>query len=201
MAVNENERLIYFSDAVIAITITLLMLEIRLPKSAEGLSDADLWSAVMQTSSHLLGYLISFGVIGAFWLSHHQKFTLIRRSSRGLMVVNLLFLCSIGIVPFVTGILAENPGILSTELYAGAMAICAFALALVWFYAIITGLVDQSVPRQSQWRNLTISVLNILVFIVSMPITHLDADLAKYFWLLLIPLGMAQRQSLEASKA
>ena len=163
----QNERLVMFSDAVVAITITLLVLDIRLPVGAADLNDADLWRALVATWPRVLGYLISFAVIGAFWLGHQQKFSVIARAARGLMVLNLTFLCCIGLVPFVTGLLAENPGVLATEIYAVVMSACAFMLAMIWLFAMMRGLIDASVSRREQWRNFLLSLLSTAVFLLS----------------------------------
>ncbi len=73
-----NERLLFFSDAVIAVAVTLLVLDIRLPvEDAAGLSDADLWAAIRETLPRIYAYILSFLVVGLFWTSHHQKFVLI----------------------------------------------------------------------------------------------------------------------------
>ena len=188
----QNERLVMFSDAVVAITITLLVLDIRLPAGAGDLNDTDLWRALAETGPSLLGYLISFAVIGAFWLGHQQKFSVIVRAARGLMVLNLLFLCCIGIVPFVTSLLAENPGVLATQVYAAVMSACAFMLAMIWLFAILRGLIDVRVSRREQWRNFVLSLLSTAVFVLSIPIAKHDPDLAKYAWLLLLPLSFLQ---------
>ena len=193
MEATQNERLVFFSDAVIAITITLLVLEIRLPEDAADLNDAALWHALIETWPRLLGYLISFAVIGAFWLGHHQKFSVINRSARGLSLLNLMFLCCIGIVPFVTGLLAENPGVLATEIYAAVMAACAFMLGMIWLFAILRGLIDETVSRREQWRNFVLSLLSTAVFLVSIPIATWNPDIAKFTWALLLPISILQR--------
>lgn len=193
METQPNERLVLFSDAVMAITITLLVLEIRLPEGMADLGDAALWQALVETWPQFLGYLISFAVIGSFWLGHHQKFSVIVGSARGLLVLNLLFLCCIGIVPFVTGLLAENPGALATKIYAAVMAGCALMLGVIWLFAIMADLIDAQVTRREKWRSLVLSVLSTAVFLASIWVADYDPDIAKYTWLLLLPLSILQR--------
>lgn len=195
MEATENERLVMFSDAVVAITITLLVLDIRLPVGAADLNDTELWRALVETWPRMLGYLISFAVIGAFWLGHHQKFAVITKAARGLIVLNLMFLCCIGIVPFVTALLAENPGVLATQVYASVMAACALMLGIIWLFAILRGLIDPTVSRREQWKIFLLSLLSTAVFAVSIPVATYDPDLAKFSWLLLLPLSMSQHPS------
>ncbi len=123
------ERLLAFSDAVMAVAITLLVLDLKLP---EGVSDADL-GAVLRGSLHGVGvYALSFVVIGLFWMGHHQQFSNIRRVDGPLMWLNLLFLMTIGLIPFVTSILSDHGDELPTMLYAGVLvAACLVSAALV----------------------------------------------------------------------
>lgn len=188
-----NERLIMFSDAVIAITITLLVIDLRLPHEVAVLTDAELKHALVEIWPHILGYLISFGVIGAFWFSHNQKFSVIVGTARGLMALNMVFLCCIGIIPFVSALLTENPGILATQIYAATMLACALMLGTIWLFAILKDLVSHSVSRREQWRGLVLSVLAIAIFALSIPLAALNPELAKLSWLLLLPLSMIKQ--------
>ncbi|MEO8683483.1 MAG: TMEM175 family protein [Devosia sp.] len=188
---NENERLIMFSDAVIAITITLLVLDIRLPTSASELTESQLWSELLALGPRYLSYVVSFVVIGIFWMGHRQKFETITRSSPGLIWLNLLFLLGVGIMPFVTDILAESNGSLSTMLYAALVAVISLVSALMAAYARWTGLIDKSAQAPGLWRAVWPSLAPAVVFAVSIPIAYLDSSLGKYFWLTLIPLNIA----------
>jgi len=68
------ERLVFFSNAVFAIAITLLALDIRLPAGSEMFSDAQLLAALLGIWHKYLAYGISFFVIGTLWIGHHRKF-------------------------------------------------------------------------------------------------------------------------------
>jgi uncharacterized membrane protein len=190
---NPNERLVLFSDAVVAITITLLVLEIRLPEGTADLPDPALWQALRAAWPQFLGYLISFAVIGAFWMGHQQRFAQITGTSRRLVLANLLFLCAIGTVPFVTGLLAENPGVLATQVYAAVMTLCALGLLGISAVAVWSGLIDPRIPRRQIRRSLLIGVADVGVFLLSIPLAIVNADGAKFFWLLLVPLAILQR--------
>src|SRR6478609_7891198 len=97
------ERLILFSDAVFAIAITLLVIEIRVPQiHAE--TDPELLSllqkALLERSSEFLGLVLSFLVIGQFWLTHHRLFGYVSNYNGGLLWLNLHMLFWIILVPF-----------------------------------------------------------------------------------------------------
>ena len=188
MAGNENERLIVFCDAVIAITITLLVLEISLPESADVASDAALWQALTELRPRLLGYVISFLVIAVFWLSHREKFSWIVRSSNLLLWLNLGFLLGITWMPFATDILVENGGRLATILYAAlTMTISLFGAAISW-HAVRAGLAADTHRDLSAWRLAWPSLSTAVVFALSIPVALWSPTAAQYSWLLLFPL-------------
>jgi uncharacterized membrane protein len=127
------ERIIFFSDAIFAIAITLLALEIRLPETAEG---EVTWGALGALWPKYLSYIISFLTIGGFWISHHRKFRLIERYDTRLMWLNLLALASVAFLPFPTALLGghgnEKP---AAVFYALAVIASGLLFWAVWRYA------------------------------------------------------------------
>jgi uncharacterized membrane protein len=93
----EVERTIYFSDAVIAIAITLLALDLKLPQD---LASGDLVRHLLGLWPRLYTFLISFWVIAAYWMAHHRIFNYIRAYDGGLLRINFLFLMWIVLMPF-----------------------------------------------------------------------------------------------------
>src|SRR5919205_889512 len=91
-----------FSDGVFAIAITLLILTIELPDSAEHLGHEllQLWPAY-------LAYAVSFLTVGIMWVNHHTMFRHFERVDRPLLFLNILLLMLIAFVPFPTRVVAE----------------------------------------------------------------------------------------------
>lgn len=104
------ERLVFFSDAVFAIAITLLVIEIHVPHLESGASDFAFWAALAELIPSFVGYLVSFGVIAAFWIGHHRAFGLAGRFSPNITVWNFLLLGAIAFMPFVTAFMSAHPG-------------------------------------------------------------------------------------------
>lgn len=198
---NPNERLVLFSDAVIAITITLLVLEIRLPEGFGEFDDSALWHALLELAPRFLAYLISFMVIGVYWLNHHAKFGHIEKSSRGLLSINLLFLLFIGVVPFTTSLIAENGGALATAIYAGGMVCCGLSLMWIWAYSDARGMIDAALSPGRRRNILLTTLLSSIIFAASIPLALFSADLAKWLWLLIIPASLAGRSLAGANDA
>ena len=104
------ERLIFFSDAVFAIAITLLVIEIHPPHLNHGVPDTEHWIELAKLIPNFVGYGVSFAVIGAFWAGHHRSFSLARHYDGRILVWNLLLLGTIAFLPFVTAYMSANPG-------------------------------------------------------------------------------------------
>lgn len=120
------ERLVFFSDAVFAIAITLLVIELRPPHLPAGASAAAHGRALAALAPSLLGFVISFFAIGAFWAGHHRMFTLAARWSDRLVLADLLLLFTIVAMPFFTAYLGAGYGsAVPVLLYAGWLLLAA----------------------------------------------------------------------------
>ena len=104
------ERLVFFSDAVFAIAITLLVIEIHVPHLESGARDLAFVAALAELIPEFVGYAVSFGVIAAFWAGHHRAFCLAGRYHGGILIWNFLLLGAIAFMPFVTGFMSAHPG-------------------------------------------------------------------------------------------
>src|SRR4051812_6436305 len=124
-----RERLVFFSDAVIAIAMTLLALDLPVPK---GETDAQVWDAFVDLlPREYLFFVISFLVIARFWRSHHVFFTEATRVDTGLIRLNLWCLLLIVLVPFATRVLSEDGDFrLGVGLYAATIASIAISYVL-----------------------------------------------------------------------
>lgn len=164
------ERIVFFSDAVFAIAITLLALEIRLPPLPESATNAQLLAALNSLWPHYLSYMISFLAIGMMWIAHHRAFRQVHAYSDRLMLLNILFLMMIGFLPFPTAVIGEFGNVVGTIFYAAAMAAAGLIFALLWQYVRAEGRVF--------WTP--------LIFLLSIPLAVWSPDAAKYFWLLIL---------------
>src|SRR5512136_1477128 len=104
------DRILFFTDAVMAIAITLLVLDLRIPEMARDIAASKLAPALVRLWPNYLGYLLSFFVIGNYWLSHHRLFRPIRRYDDRFALLNLLFLFFTALLPFSTRLIGLYPG-------------------------------------------------------------------------------------------
>ncbi len=135
-------RLILFSDAVFAIAITLLAIEIHPPEAWRGGV-----AAFFGLMGHkLTAYAVSFAVIGVYWIAHRRSFGRLLRADGVLDVLNLLMLGLLGLLPLGTVLLWEKPSASSSLLYIGLVAAIGVAHAVGWAYAAFIGkLVDPAI--------------------------------------------------------
>ena len=102
-----TERLAAFSDGVIAIIITIMVLELKLPETA---SHGEVWSSFVEPLAPKLAiYALSFCIVGTMWINHHQLLAAVRRGSPQLMWMNLLLLFFMSLIPLATSFLGEHP--------------------------------------------------------------------------------------------
>lgn len=178
------ERLIFFSDAVFAIAITLLALEIRLPETEKLLNNAELSAQLKGMWQEYLAYIISFMVIGTFWVAHHRKYRFIKRYDNGLMLINLLFLMVIAFIPFPSSVMSRYSERTATVFYAMTMSLAGFMLAVIWWYASHNNrLVDSDLDAKQRQRQFIAPLATSAIFLLSIGAAFLSADLSRLSWL------------------
>ena len=104
------ERLIFFSDAVFAIAITLLIIEVQPPHLPRTATDRDQLITLINLTPSFVSFFISFFVIAAFWAGHHRAFSLSRHWSPRLVMPNITMLAAVVFMPFATAYMALNMG-------------------------------------------------------------------------------------------
>jgi uncharacterized membrane protein len=141
------ERLVFFSDAVFAIAITLLVIEIHVPHLEGGASDGAFLEALAELIPSFVGYAVSFAVIGLFWSGHHRAFSLARRYDGGVVPWNLMLLGTIAFMPFVTAFMSAHGGArVPAILYWGWMVLTAVLNLKVNSFATRESMVASELP-------------------------------------------------------
>ena len=187
-------RLMSFSDAVFAIAITLLALQLRIPTIRDSRSADELSRALANLSGQFFTYGITFVLVGIYWLSHHRMFRHITGHNRRLAELNLLFLFTVSFLPYPAGLLGRYPeNRTAVILYAGTLAGVTITSAILWLYAVRAGLTEPELnPRLRYYfsvRQLAVAVL----FLVSIGVAFVSVSAASRLWFLAFPLLLAVR--------
>jgi len=142
------ERLIFFSDAVFAIVITLLVIDLHAPRLPYGSPDRAYWIALAELTPGFIGFVISFFVIGFYWTGHHRTLSLARHFSPKLFAPNLMLLAAVAAMPFFTAFASANPA-----MRVPVFCYCAWLLVAGvcnrWLQAVVTSppVVDEHAPH------------------------------------------------------
>jgi uncharacterized membrane protein len=187
----EFARVVGFSDAIFAIAMTLLVLEIGVSGLPEdGGEIRDMAEALKEALPQIVSFAVSFYVIGRYWLAHHWFFSRLERIDRRTLSLNLVYLAFIAFLPFPTGLIGdyeENP--IAFVVFALSMAAVSLMELVVYRHALHAGLLRSGVPADIwKWARLA-SGFPVAVFIVSIPIGFLNTTAAILSWLVLSPIG------------
>jgi uncharacterized membrane protein len=183
------ERLLFFSDAVFAIAMTLLVVDLRPPTLDPAASEAAVGSALAADLGRIVAFVISFIVVGLYWEGHLRIFHAVRTTDRGLIALNLAFLIWIAFMPYPTAVLGSHePTRLSVAFYAAVQVGAGLCEAAVWVYATRhPALVRPSVDPLLA-RRVTAHILRgPAVFAGSMVVALLSPWLAIASWALIVP--------------
>lgn len=178
------ERLVFFSDAVIAIAMTLLAADLRVPQIDMASAAKDLPAALAAAQPQMVSFAISFAVIGIYWLSHHRTFSYITRYDGVLAVLNLVFLFFIVIMPFIARLFGEYAYLpFSTLAYSLTVGGIGLAQAFIWFYAtrghrLVDPQLTDRVITAGNLRNF----LGALIFLVAGPAALVSVPLSYVLW-------------------
>jgi uncharacterized membrane protein len=181
------ERLVYFSDAVFAIALTLLALDLKLP---EGIPAADLDDALVEAWPQLFAYALSFLIVSRTWMSHRADFARIQHFSVNLARLNLALLFFIAMLPAPTSILSDygdDPTPWPSVLYATNIAAVYLTMAAIWSYADRAGLMEPEMVPQVHRPVLNARMVGAAIFLLSIPAAFALNSYTPLLWLLLLP--------------
>jgi len=136
------ERLVFFSDAVFAIAITLLVIDVRLPDIGERASNGALVDAIRSIGPRIAAYILSFAVIGLYWLAHWRRYHYIVRADQRLALLNLVLLGFVAFIPFPTSVMGDHGELpAALILYVATLTVAGLLGPATLVYASRAGLI------------------------------------------------------------
>jgi len=188
------ERLILFSDAVFAIAITLLVIEIKIPEIHEKpVTENAVLHKLAELIPKFVGFLVSFLLIGQYWIVHHRMFSFVIDFTDRLIWLNILFLFAIALMPFSTGFYSEYVlrGVITPVIfYTANIALLGLANFLMWRYLSDrkNNLTENLTPALSKYFSLR--ALTVPTIFVIFAFVYLYYPMVAFFIPMLIPFIM-----------
>jgi uncharacterized membrane protein len=151
------DRIKALTDGVIAIVITLLVLELSVPVVSEIDGSEGLWPEIQHLWRELLSYFVSFFLVGLLWLYHHHVFRYIQRADGSLITLNMFYLLAVSITPFSSALVASNPDErLAAIIYGGSVFLAGASCATMFAYAsqhrrLVAAALDARFIRRENW--------------------------------------------------
>jgi uncharacterized membrane protein len=190
------DRLLALTDGVVAIALTLLVLQLQVPATTILAKDPDsaraLWHALSPDGSELTSYLVSFLVIAQFWMVHHRVLRGMRGHSEGLAWRNFSFLLALTLMPFTSDLIGRygtNP--LAITLFGINLVAISLSTQWIFLYAAKHNLIRDMARSIRDERTARVRVILVLSIVtLSIVLAWTAPTLAKFIWLffLVVPL-------------
>lgn len=169
-------RLEAFSDGVIAIIITIMVLEIKIPHGED-------WVSLQPLSSVFLSYVLSFIVLGIYWINHHHLFQVVRKINGWALWANLHLLLWVSLIPFVSGWMGENHfATLPVALYGFVLLMAAVSYFILTLVLLNTHSHDSelAIALGRDYKGKT----SLLIYAVAVPLAFFNSWLALSLYVL-----------------
>jgi uncharacterized membrane protein len=186
-SIKNTGRLVFLSDGVYAIALTILVLDIKLSPTIV-LSPEPLLHALEMLESSIFAYIISFIVIGLSWRAHNQIFHYVKRYDTNVFWLNLLLLLSVAFIPFPTSVLALGINVVSVVFYASCLTIAQGLEAALWIYVTRVSkskLIDEDLNPHLVRYHTTLFLVAPVVFLLSIGLAFFAPVVAVLSWVLL----------------
>jgi uncharacterized membrane protein len=192
------ERMVLFSDAVFAIVITLMAIEIHVPEIEKNSSEIIVMHEVFKLLPYVIAYTVSFIFIGQTWYQHLQLFSLLKDYDKGLVVRNLSMLFFIGLFPFSVAFMMKigNTHPITWIVYFSVIMLSKTAQLNLQRYILykrphlrINASIHEEVVKYKRSKVMVLSIFTvfILIMITNLFITNPDYKPMTWYWALLIP--------------
>lgn len=189
---SNTDRTVFFSDAVFAIAMTLLVLDLKLPDMDSSTTGAELQGALLARAGPFAAFVLSFILVGRLWLNHHRRFAAIKSYDARLQSINLATLFFVAFLPVPTSLLFQANGQSPWPPVLYALTISGGFVCLRWLWSharrtkLMHGWVDPVLYRIVLHGTDPVAA----VFLLSIPVAFISPVWGMYFWILLWPVSM-----------
>lgn len=183
----EKNRFETFIDAILAIIMTILVLEFKVPEESFA-SDGNIQSFLYHLIPSFFSYFISFSTIAVLWMDHHNLFRLLKKADTQLVFLNFLFVLFLSATPFTTSLAGRN----YESSYAVAIVGINYLLmnltfTSIWIYTLRKQLIPDSILQKlSSKRENIIIFTGILLEVASIPLAYVSTYISFILFLVVL---------------
>ena len=181
----DKTNLTNFCDAVMAIAITIIVLELKVPDVPTAEINSQLWISLYNDSSVLIGYFLAFFILASYWKSYHKYMKYVNKVDDRFVILNIFFIFFLAILPFPTAIICKYPAQTSPViLYAVAISCSSIMQFLMWDYASGKGRLTVDMDPRFRHAMHTRPLLNVALFLISIPVAFISPLVSMVMWCL-----------------
>ena len=181
----DKRRFETFIDAIIAILLTILVLEIKIPESK--LDNASTFEQVKSLTPYIVSYLASFMLIAGFWIDYHLLFVNLTNITKPFILLNMLFILSISFAPFVTAFAGKHDhDAFAVALLSTTYCIMNFFFMLIFLYAKSKNLAEPAFWKETRGTAIY-SAVGVVAILAAIPLAYVHTYIS--FGIFLITFG------------
>ena len=173
-SIKSSQRLIGFSDGVIAIAITILVLQFDVPQIPAELVASQLPQALLALLPQVEMYIVSFIIVGYYWVEHHDCFAHISHVEKTVIWLNLFFLMALCVIPFSAELVGTYKSPFTLTFYFANLSLVGLFQAGIWFRALTHGDLIRKNLHPHYVRYMSVRMITpVLVFLLAIPLSYL----------------------------
>jgi uncharacterized membrane protein len=191
---SEKNRLETFIDAILAIIITILVLDFKVPENAYS-SDREIKSFIRHLSPSFFSYAISFATIVALWIDHHYLFRYIKKADIRFVFINFVFILFLAPIPFTTALAGRNHNSpYAVALVATNYFMMNLSFSLLWTYATTKKIIPESMTKGKIFkRDIFISIAGGFLLLISIPFAYVSTYISFALFIIVILMHLSKQ--------
>jgi uncharacterized membrane protein len=189
----EKARFETFIDAILAIIITILVLEFRVPENAYS-SDDEIRSFIHHMAPAVFSYVISFATIVSLWINHHDLCRLIKTVDIRFVILNFVFILFVSLLPFTTALAGRNhESSYAVALVATNYFLMNISFASIWGYVVTKKIIPEETTTGKGFKgNVTIAIIGSILLLVSIPLAYVSTYISFTLFIVVLFLHISK---------
>jgi len=190
---NEKARFEFFIDAILAIIITILVLEFRVPENPFS-SDDEIKSFIHHMVPAVFSYVISFATIVSLWLNHHDLCRLIKTVDVRFVLLNFVFILFVSSLPFTTALAGRNyESSYAVALVASNYFLMNISFACIWRYVTVRKILPEETINGKSFKRITnIAIIGGVLLLMSIPLAYVSTYISFTLFIVVLFLHISK---------